>query len=109
MRDIRKHLCLTTRQVDQMSREIAVSKDNEDYLVSHARLVQIENGESTPSLYKLYSLSAIYGCSINVLLKLYIDVSEIRAQHLKLQHQSTHMLEFDTPEASQRVSFPIRF
>jgi transcriptional regulator with XRE-family HTH domain len=109
LRDLRVRLGMTTRQVDVMSRSIATSKGDENYIVSHARLVQIENGESTPSVFKLFSMSAIYGCSIIALMGLYVEVAEVGKQHLAMQHQSTHLLEFDTVEAEQKITFPVRF
>ena len=36
----------------------------EEYYVSHARLVQIENGDSVPSIHKLFSLSTIHGIDL---------------------------------------------
>jgi transcriptional regulator with XRE-family HTH domain len=109
LRDVRIRLGLTTRQVDLMSRSISQAKGDEDYVVSHARLVQIENGESTPSVFKLFSLSAVYGCGITTLLDMYVEVADVGRQHLALQHQSTHLLEFDTPDTFHKVAFPVRF
>ncbi len=55
---------LSTRQVQKLSQLIAKEKDdNQDYGISHAWLTEVENGEFTPSIYKLYSLALIYKCS----------------------------------------------
>ena len=109
LRDLRVRLSLTTRQVDQLSRSIATSRANEDYLVSHARLVQIENGESTPSIFKLFSLSAIYGCGVTTLLNLYLEVSAACKDHLAMPHHSTHLMGFDAPGEEEKMTFPVRF
>jgi transcriptional regulator with XRE-family HTH domain len=101
LRNARVRLSLTTREVDELSRRVAVEKGDEDFVVSHARLVQIENGESTPSIYKLYSLSLIYGCRVTELMSLYVDLSDMMRQHLALGLSATR-----EPE---KISFPIRF
>src|SRR5208337_1289645 len=55
---------LSTRDVQELSKKIAQEKDNnQDYYISHGWLTEVENGEFTPSIYKLYSLSLIYKCS----------------------------------------------
>jgi len=46
---------MTTRDVEKLSLEISKSKRNPEYYISHAWLTDIENGEFTPSIYKLYS------------------------------------------------------
>ena len=109
LREIRARLGLTTRDVDDLSRKVASEKSNEDFVVSHARLVQIENGESTPSIYKLYSLSVIYGCGITELLTLYVDLSDMMRQHLALEHAATREIGLCELEVPEKISFPIRF
>src|SRR5258708_36184886 len=51
---------MTTREVEKLSLEISKAKRNSEYYISHAWLTDIENGEFTPSIYKLYSLSVVY-------------------------------------------------
>lgn len=109
LRNVRTRLGLTTRNVEEMSRKVAIEKGNEEFTISHARLVQIENGESTPSIYKLHSLSAIYGCSIATLLSLYVDTSEAPQQHLAMNHASTHIVDFRAEESERKITFPVRF
>jgi transcriptional regulator with XRE-family HTH domain len=109
LRHTRIRLGLTTRDVDELSRKIATEKANEDFTVSHARLVQIENGESTPSIYKLYSLSAIYGCGVTDLLSLYLDLGDTVRQHLAFDHPSTHLIDFGAGESERKITFPVRF
>ncbi len=109
LKRLRTRCGLTTRKVDELSRMIAAGKNNDDYTVSHARLVQIENGESTPSLFKLYSLSAIYGCTVTTLMDFFIDSSAACSEHLGMQHEGTHLINFEAPTAEEKVSFPIRF
>src|SRR6202046_1636070 len=60
LKAVRVRLGLTTRDVERKSQAIAEEKRNQEYYLSHAWLTDIENGEFTPSIFKLYSLSAIY-------------------------------------------------
>jgi hypothetical protein len=39
---------LTTREVAELSQKIALAEENEEYAISHARMIQIENGEANP-------------------------------------------------------------
>ncbi len=71
LREIRETLGLTLRDVETHSRHIAEARQNIDYLFSAGRLSQVENSNSTPSLYKLASLSEIYHLHYGELLRLY--------------------------------------
>ena len=84
MRLLRVRLGITTRDIESLSRKIATDEGNDEYIVSHARITQIENGVSPPSLYKLYSLSAIYGIAISELMSYYVDPEGCLRHHLAL-------------------------
>ena len=109
LRGKRLKLGLTTRDVDGHSRKIAEARNNEDYIVSHARLGQIENGESTPGLHKLYSLSVIYSSSVIELFSLFVDTSEALQEHLAIQHPATHPLDSSPVPTPGKMTFPVRF
>lgn len=106
---IRLRLGLTTRQVAEMSRHIAEAEQHQEAAFSHARLVQIENGTSTPSVYKLFALSAIYGLSLNHLLSFYID-PDTSSRHLDVLTDRTHLIDGDLPaQEEQHVELPTAF
>jgi transcriptional regulator with XRE-family HTH domain len=109
IRKLRTKLGITTRQVDQFSRKIAIQESNEEFTVSHSRLTQIETGESTPSLYKLYSLGAIFGVSMSELISYYLDVGGATRFHMDLELPNTRLADFDIADTQQRIEFPIRF
>jgi len=71
MRGLRESLGLTMRDVQDMSRKIAKSLRNPDYIVSPSRLSDIESQGHTPNLYRLHALSLVYDCRISKLLKFY--------------------------------------
>ena len=51
LRRLRMRLGLSTRKVAELSLTVAAERDNRDFSISHARLVQIENEESIPSIH----------------------------------------------------------
>jgi len=61
LKQIRERFGLTLRQVEEGSLEIADAERSSEYVVSTARLNQIENDGSLPSIYKFYSLAVITG------------------------------------------------
>jgi transcriptional regulator with XRE-family HTH domain len=105
---IRLRLGLTTRQVAKMSRQIAEAEQHAEAALSHARLVQIENGTSTPSVYKLFALSAIYGLSITDVLSFYID-PDTANRHLGLLTDRTHLIDSDLLGPADHVELPTAF
>jgi transcriptional regulator with XRE-family HTH domain len=60
LRRVRERLGLTYRDVERASYEVAQRRGRPDFIIRLSRLADIENGGVTPSLYKLYSLCAIY-------------------------------------------------
>lgn len=72
LRELRNSLNVTVREVELKSRRIAEAKGDKRYYISNARLTQLErNSLSEPSLWKLFSLSAIYQVRITELMRLY--------------------------------------
>ena len=109
LRQLRTRLGLTTRDVADLSRKIAASEANEEFAVSHARLIQIENDESTPSIYKLVTLSAVYGRPFTELVSLYVDLEAASQYQFTMRLENTHLASFDTYSEERAVSFPVRF
>jgi transcriptional regulator with XRE-family HTH domain len=90
LRRLRTRLGLTTRKVAEASQTVAREQGSAKFAISHARLVQIENGRSTPSLQKVFSLSAIYGVAASESLSLYVPAAPLRL-HVAMQHSATHL------------------
>ena len=109
LKRLRTKAGLTTREVAELSQKIALAEGNEEYAISHARMIQIENGESTPSVYKLFTLSAIYGASFNAVVSLYANLANIAKHQLELPASRTRLADFGVPGADHPVSFPVRF
>ncbi len=101
LKNIRFRLGITTREVADFSQKIAEAEGNPEYHISNAWLTQVENSDSVPSIFKLYSLSSIYRIKFTDLLLLY---------GVDLQHLSrTHLTNLEVYDQQRTVSFPIRF
>ena len=89
----RDRLQLSLRQVEDLSRIIADRYRNSDYYIAHSSLAEIENGKLAPSLYKLYSLSVIYGQEYDVLAAACgVPISEAQKDHRTLALPSTYLI-----------------
>jgi len=110
LKQIRERLGLTLRQVEEASLEIADAERSSEYVVSTARLNQIENDGSLPSIYKFYSLAVIYRLSIEDMMGLYgISQSKMdQHRHATLQ-SSTHLFTVEVGDPARPIRFPVRF
>ena len=80
LKAVRIRLGLGVREVQEASAVIASEQGNPRFYVAASRLAQIENEQSAPGMFKLFSLSAIYGLSIHHILRKYgIDPNKARA------------------------------
>jgi transcriptional regulator with XRE-family HTH domain len=108
LRSLRVRCGLTTREVADTSRVIAAELNNAEYVISHSRLVQIENDQSTPSIYKLFTLSVVYGRSLKEIISLFLNLEQPEYYHLKLQHELTHPVSLEG-ERLKESKFHVHF
>jgi transcriptional regulator with XRE-family HTH domain len=71
LRKLRERLGLTMREVEQASRRLAQRHRNPRLIISPARLSVMESKNVVPSMYRLYALAQVYGCSVNDILLFY--------------------------------------
>ncbi len=110
LKELRKRLGITTREVEKWSRKIAEGENVEEFYVSNAWLTQIENTQSVPSVYKLYSLSVIYRMKFTDLLLLYdVDLEKISRYQLATPLDKTHLTTLDVYDKDRAVTFPVYF
>lgn len=77
LKSLRNRRHITVREVEQASRRIADAKGDKRFCISNGWLAQLENGDSEPSIWKLFSLSVVYRADLLDLLRLYnIDVND---------------------------------
>src|SRR5579864_8064646 len=110
LREIRNRLGVTTREVEELSRKIAQESENDEFSISNAWLTQLENKNSIPSIYKLFSLSVIYRTKFQDLLTIFgIDLTASARYQLALPLQKTHLVSYETLDPEKAVTFPVRF
>jgi len=110
LRTLRTRLAVTTREVEEYSRVIAQEHNNEEFYISNAWLTQLENKDSIPSIYKLFSLSVIYRTKFTDLLAIFgIDLSASARYQMALPLQSTHLATLEVPDPQKLIKFPVRF
>lgn len=108
LRADRLRVRLSTRDVERLSQKIAKEKNNPEYCVSHTWLTDIENGQFTPSIYKLYSLSLIYGRSYDEILSFFgISVRDAGREQISLALPRTHLVAPTFTESNRTVFAPI--
>src|ERR1700723_1881063 len=110
LRELRNRLGVTTREVEELSRRIAERSGNEEYYISNAWLTQLENTNSVPSIYKLYSLSLIYRTKFSDLLSVFgIDLGDTARFQLANPLENTHLASIESPGPEESIAFPVRF
>ncbi len=110
MKELRSKLGITTRDVAEFSQRIAEAEGNPEFQISNAWLTQIENSDSVPSIFKLYSLSSIYRIKFTDLLSLYgVELQRLSQYQLSSSLPNTHLATLEVYDAERTVSFPVRF
>lgn len=110
LKELRNRLGITTRDVEEQSRGIAEEEGNEEFYISNPWLTQIENKDSVPSIYKLYSLSIAYRVSFTDLFLLYgIDLEKINRVKLARPPQKTSLETLEVYNKDRTISFPVQF
>ena len=110
LREIRFRLGISTRDVETLSQKIAEEEKNPEFQISNAWLTQVENSDSVPSIYKLYSLAAIYRIKFTDLLLFFgVDLQKTAHHQLTAPLPNTHLTNLEVYDAEKTVSFPVRF
>jgi transcriptional regulator with XRE-family HTH domain len=104
LKRVRERLNLRFREVEEASTEIAQRRGNDEFIVALSRLADIENKGTIPSIYRLYSLCAIYRLELSEVLAWYgISLSMIPADAQVMEHGRTHLIGFRPEEGTAQV------
>jgi transcriptional regulator with XRE-family HTH domain len=107
---LRVRLGISTRDVEKLSQQIAETEGNPEYQISNPWLTQLENSDSVPSIFKLYSLSAIYRVKLADLLLLFgIDPQKSILHQSASPLPNTHLTALEEQDPEKTLSFPVRF
>jgi transcriptional regulator with XRE-family HTH domain len=110
-KNIREKLGLTQEEIEAASLEIARSENNPQLAIRRNHLSVIENSNSLPSIYKLFSLCAIFGLDILEVLEWYGLSREKLAKFQNLAKvETTHVvrLNLELTHAGKKMVMPAR-
>ena len=71
LRALRERLGLSLRDVRVASRRIAREMGRDVFIIPHSQLHQIEVKNAVPNIFRLYTLSRVYGRSLGEFLRRY--------------------------------------
>jgi transcriptional regulator with XRE-family HTH domain len=95
LRRVRERLQLTYRQVAEASRKVAERRGSREFAVGISRLADIENQGKVPSVFRLYTLCAIYKLDLGEVLRWYgVPAEQVAADGLHTGLEITHSLDF---------------
>lgn len=107
LKALRCGLRLSTREVERLSQQLAGAKGNQEYYISHGWLAELEKALFTPSVYKMYSLSVIYRCSLDDILAVFgICIGDVGKEQMSVVPPSTHLVGI-RPDAGAAITVPL--
>jgi hypothetical protein len=106
LRRVRERLKLTYRDVEQAAQKLAHSHGNYEYSIGLSRLADIENRGTLPSVFRLYSLCAIYKMEFGKVLAWYgIDLQTLSIDASRSPLCETYPFDLQ-PAANMAVEVP---
>jgi len=107
LKRVRDRLNLTIRDVEEASRKIATRHKNDEFVIGLSRLSETENKGTVPTIYRLYSLCAIYRLDLSAVLDWYgVDLGEAATDSAVVEIARTHMIGFGVSETGH-AQFPL--
>ncbi len=99
LRRVRERLDLRYRDVEKASLRIAEARGNPEFAIALSRLADIENKGTVPTIYRLYSLAAIYRLDFAEVLRWYgVDLTGLAGDATLAEVERTHLIGFQVPE-----------
>ncbi len=107
LRRARERLGLRYRDVEDASLRIAERQKNAEFAIGLSRLADIENKGTLPTIYRLYSLCAIYRLDLIEVLRWYgVDLARLPSDALSVNVERTHLIGF-SPADHTEVEMPL--
>ncbi len=108
LKRVRERLNLRYRDVEDASLRIAERRNNDEYIVALSRLSDIENKGTIPSIFRMYTLCAIYRLDVLEVLQWYgVDASLLPSDAAGIEIEKTHAIGFQANEYGE-VQVPLR-
>jgi len=110
LKAVRVRLGLSTRDVTELSKEMAASKQNHEFFLSHNWITDIEMDKFRPGMFKLYALSTIYHRKFSeVASKFGLQIDNWRRDSASIRLPKTHLLDGPEDSETESVSLPVEF
>ncbi len=107
LKRVRERLNLRYRDVEEASQKIADRHGNDEYVIALSRLADIENKGTVPSIFRLYTLCAIYRLDLLDVIEWYgVDAGRLATDAMAVNVDATHLIGFSPSERSE-IRFPI--
>jgi transcriptional regulator with XRE-family HTH domain len=91
----RERLNLRYRDVEEASIQIAERHHSDEFVIALSRLSDIENKGTVPTIYRLYSLCAIYRLDVVEVLDWYgVDLGALPGDAANISIEGTHLIGF---------------
>jgi transcriptional regulator with XRE-family HTH domain len=95
LKRIREQLKLTYRDVAKASRHLAERRGSDEFAIALSRLADIENKGTVPTIYRLYTLCAIYRLDLTEVLRWYgVPLDQLASEALGVGLDETHAIHF---------------
>jgi hypothetical protein len=95
LKRVREQLKLTLRDVENASQMIVDRRRSQEYKLGLSRMSEIENHSVVPSIYRIYTLCAIYRLDYVSVLGWYgVGLPDLPADALTIDLSNTHLVEF---------------
>lgn len=103
----RERLDLRFRDVEDASQRIAERHNSDEFAIPISRLSDIENKGVVPTVFRIYTLSAIYRLDFFEILQWYgIDLGHLASDAASISIDRTHPIGFHAPEHGSAL-FPL--
>ena len=94
LKRVRERLKLTYRDVEAASQQIADRRGSDEFSLALSRLADIENKGTVPTIYRLFTLCAIYRLDFEEVLKWYgVPLPQLASESLRVGLKETHTIE----------------
>lgn len=103
----REHLNLTYRDVEQASQKIALRRGSDEFAIALSRLADIENKGTTPTIYRIYTLCAVYHLDYSEVLEWYgVVPGDLPSESAQVQSPQTQLLQEISEATRSTVPVP---
>ena len=95
LKKVRERLGLKYREVEEASNGIAKRYNNDEFAIALSRLADIENKGTVPTIYRIFSLCAIYRLDPFDVIGWYgVDLARLPAEAAQIEIERTHLIGF---------------